>query len=141
MTTEQSTVPPPNATLDKDSDEMSRMAAHRSGTVLDWLRPGLSCVVIVTNTRRQCRPLPSEPPPQRSTGAEDLASHTRRFSVDASIGQEQWEILTRIAERDVKYADGLGRTPPRTGRPELNNPAAINQGRTASLIAATSKAT
>src|SRR5262245_13693026 len=101
MTTEQSTVPPPNATLYKDSDEMSRMAAHRFGTVLAAARS--SWVVIVANTRRQCRPLPSEPPPNRT-------GHTRAVG---NFDANHWaRCQIRRRPRQDTTEEGTGRAQP-----------------------------
>ena len=133
-------MPPPSATLYKDSDEMSRMAAHRPGTVLDWPRPGLSCVVIVANTRRPCRSLPSEPPSNRSIGAEELAGHTRASGNSCP----RIDRARAVGNFDANpWARCQIRRRPRQGTtgPSSTHATAINQGRTASLIAATSSAT
>src|SRR5215831_10544619 len=140
MTTEQSTVPPPNTTLDKGQRRGSSDGRPSlwKGTVVAAARP-----LLHRHRSKHETPMPAvagRAIAQQSIGAEQAAdqrSASGRFGASVSIGQGQWESLTRIFGRDVKYADGLGRTQPMSS----THAAVMDQGRTPRLIAATSSAT
>src|SRR5215510_15176820 len=140
MTTEQSTVPPPNTTLDKGQRRGSSdgRPSLRKGTVVAAAGP-----LLHRHRSKREAPMPAvarraiAQQVDRCRRAADHARASRRFGASVSIGQGQWESLTRLFRPDVKYGDGLGRT-----QPMISAPATVmDQGGTPSLIAATSSAT